>query len=96
MSEDIIQRNAQYCKKYYSRKKSTNQGVVKKNNNSEKCRQYRQRKKLLAQQLQSKNEVIHTPLTSSLQMTFEPQLITTGKNLNNWNITVIIINNEII
>ncbi|VVC94799.1 unnamed protein product, partial [Leptidea sinapis] len=73
MSEDITRRNAQNCKKYYSRKKSANLRVVKKKTNSEKCRQYRQRKKLLAQQLQSKSEVIHTVSISSLQMTFEPQ-----------------------
>lgn len=76
MSEDITRRNARNCKKYYnSRKKSANQRVVTKQPNSEKCRQYRQRKKLLAQQLQSKNEVIHTPSTSSLQMK--------GKKINN-------------
>lgn len=94
MSEDITQKNAQYCKNYRQRKKSANQDVVKKKTNSEYCRMYRQRKKLLAQQLQSENEILHTPSTSSLQMTFEPhQPITTGKNLNNLNITVKIINN---
>ncbi|XP_074111119.1 uncharacterized protein LOC141535187 [Cotesia typhae] len=77
MSEDITQKNAQYCKKYYARKKSANQEVVKKKTNSEKCRQYRQRQKLLKQQFQSENDVIHTPSTSSLQMTFEPQPIST-------------------
>ncbi|XP_022125767.2 zinc finger and BTB domain-containing protein 17 isoform X6 [Pieris rapae] len=81
MCEDITKRNARNCKKYRLRKKSANpnQRVVIKKTNSEKCRQYRQRKKLLAQQVQSNNEAIYIPSNSSLQMTLEPQLITTGE-----------------
>ncbi|CAG9577170.1 unnamed protein product [Danaus chrysippus] len=83
ISEDSTKRNERNCKKYRSQKQSTKQGVVKNKNNLENCRQYRQRKSLLEQQLQSKNEVVHTPTTSSLQMTFEPQLNTDAQdNIN--------------
>ncbi|XP_047522255.1 uncharacterized protein LOC125061097 isoform X2 [Pieris napi] len=53
--------------------------------NAQNCKKYYSQKKLLAQQLQSKSEVIHSASTSSLQMTFEPQLNTTvtKKRLSN-------------
>ncbi|CAG9570762.1 unnamed protein product [Danaus chrysippus] len=68
MSEDITQWNAQNCK-------TTN--TVKYSSNSERCKRYRERKKLLElQKLLANNEVLHAPTTSSLQKTFDPQLIT--------------------
>ncbi|XP_039762633.1 uncharacterized protein LOC120635647 isoform X2 [Pararge aegeria] len=78
--------NAEKCKNYRKRKKEATLKIKKATlTSAERSRMYRLRKKQLAQGIQSSvNEVMYTPSTSNLRMTFEPlpQPVTTKELLH--------------